>query len=456
MPYKDLKEVPENIAKHKGAELTLDQANKWAQIFDALKSQSSVQNPAAAAWSTFEEVFEVQDGKWTRRKREQAESMEYAETVGYVQNIEERGTDGLPSKARVVIIQAGPTKTKRRDYPKAALQALVESKMLDGLKQYDSHPPGSEVIPGATQSPRTIKEYLSYIIPGTVQWSENIRLASGELVQGVTALAKIVDKGFKEKLAEAAETIGVSLNCLWDAYMVGDVQTARRPRKAISADWVTDPNAGGLVLELVEAMSPDSIPEGKEVPLKMPVLENWSDLTPEMLRANCPHVVQSIKDENAQAEAAAKAIVEQAKCDAETRANTAQAEAETAQAEAKAATEKLTATEKEFAEFKTATTASTLKLKAIEMVEAHASNLNALGKAEVMKNILAKQFTTETEMAEAVTSEIAKVPSVNKQTSTQPAAKAGEEKPHLTGRVAEMAESMGYSEEEKARLAKVR
>lgn len=449
MPYKDLKEVPGQIAKHKGAELTLEQANKWAQIFDAMKNQASVQNPAAAAWSTFEEVFEVQDGKWVRRKREQAESMEYAETVGYVQNIEERGTDGLPSKARVVIIQAGPTKTKRRDYPKAALQALVESKMLDGLKQYDSHPPGSEVIPGATQSPRTIKEYLSYIIPGTVQWSENIRLASGELVQGVTALAKIVDKGFKEKLAEAAETIGVSLNCLWDAYMVGDVQTARRPRKAISADWVTDPNAGGLVLELVEAMSPASIPEGKEVPLKMPALENWSDLTPEMLRANCPHVVQSIKDENAQAEAAAKAIVEQAKCDAETKANT-------AQAEATAAKEKLAATEQEFAEFKTASTASTLKLKAIEMVEAQASNLNALGKAEVMKTILAKQFTTETEMAEAVAAEIAKVPAVNKQTSTQPAAKAGDEKPHLTGRVAEMAESMGYSAEEKERLAKVR
>ncbi len=426
--------------------MTEAQSDHFCKLLESLPTTEA----ALGAWN---EIYEPQDGQWAKRKREQAESMEYAETLGYIQDVMEKGVDGLPSKARVVIIQSGPTKTKKRNYPAPALKALVESKMLDGLKQYDSHPPGSEVIPGATQAPRTIREYLSYIIPGTVQWCENIKLQTGEIVQGVTALAKLVDKGFKEKIAEAAETIGVSLNCLWDARTIDGIQTALRPLKAISADWVTDPNAGGLVLELVEAADPASITPGKEG-TKMAVLENWADLTPEMVKANCPQIMSWIAQDVKDTQAKAEQIVEQAKQSIDT----AKEETAKAQAESKAAKEKLAATEKEWAEFKTASAASAFKLKTIETVEAQAQakGLNVLGQAEVMKNIMAKQFANETEMAEAVTAEIAKVPGAKAQPGSAPAKKEGEEKPSLTGRVAEMAENMGYTPEEMERLAKVR
>lgn len=186
----------------------------------------------------------------------------------------------------------------------------------------------------------------------------------------------------------------------------------------------------------------------------MAVLENWADLTPEMVKANCPQIMSWIAQDVKDTQAKAEQIVEQAKQSIDT----AKEETAKAQAESKAAKEKLAATEKEWAEFKTASAASAFKLKTIETVEAQAQakGLNVLGQAEVMKNIMAKQFANETEMAEAVTAEIAKVPGAKAQPGSAPAKKEGEEKPSLTGRVAEMAENMGYTPEEMERLAKVR
>src|SRR5664279_612335 len=111
MPYKKIDEVPSNIAKHKGVELTLSQANKWNEIYDALKSNDKVKNPAATAWSTFEEVFEVQGDKWGLRKRDAAESIALSQEISCIETTEfENGSDGLPKKARIVLILAGKCK----------------------------------------------------------------------------------------------------------------------------------------------------------------------------------------------------------------------------------------------------------------------------------------------------------------------------------------------------------
>ena len=449
MPYTKIEEVPAQIASHKGTPLTLEQANKWTEIYDALNSQNSIQNPAATAWTTWEEVYETKNGAWTLKSRDKSESMQMLEEIGFVESIE-KGTDGLPGKARVLLIQAGKCKTKNRAYPADPLKELAESKMLDGLKMYDMHPPGSEKIPGANQAARSIKDYLSYIIPGTPQFSEGIRLKSGKIVDGITAMVKLVDHDFKLKMQDASETIGTSLNSICDAYMDNGIETVRKVRRAISADWVTEPNAGGLVLELVEAADP-SEPNGKEVNNM-----EWKDITAEELTKNRPDLIPVITA-GATKEATDKAAAAETKAtEATAVATAAQAETTAAKAESKAATDKLAATEKEFTETKGKMVDATLKLKAIEMVESKAEKMNSLGKAAVMKAVLAKTFTTEKEMTEAIDSEVAKFPEIKPGQSMTGSQDSKETKPALQGKAREFAESIGLDAAQQERLAKVR
>ncbi len=67
MPWSSLDEVPDQVKEHKGIPLTLKQANKWGEIFDALKAQGDVTNAAAVAWSTWGKIYEEQNGKWVIR-----------------------------------------------------------------------------------------------------------------------------------------------------------------------------------------------------------------------------------------------------------------------------------------------------------------------------------------------------------------------------------------------------
>ena len=57
MPWKTMKEVPKNL---KTAGLTLSQANKWAEIFDASGS-------AAIAWTQFKKLYKKVGGKWKKK-----------------------------------------------------------------------------------------------------------------------------------------------------------------------------------------------------------------------------------------------------------------------------------------------------------------------------------------------------------------------------------------------------
>ena len=62
MPWSNIEDVPDQVKTHNGIPLTLKQANKWAEIYDALVKQK-VENPAAIAWSTWSKVYEPNPDK---------------------------------------------------------------------------------------------------------------------------------------------------------------------------------------------------------------------------------------------------------------------------------------------------------------------------------------------------------------------------------------------------------
>jgi len=70
MPWNNIDEVPANIKTHQGVPLTLEQANRWAELFDGIKSSGGTDNPAAVAWSQWnKEHMKSDDGKsWVKKK----------------------------------------------------------------------------------------------------------------------------------------------------------------------------------------------------------------------------------------------------------------------------------------------------------------------------------------------------------------------------------------------------
>lgn len=67
MPYSKLSDVPPQIKTHQGIPLNLPQANKWASIYDAVKGNPDLENPAAIAWSQWEKIYAKEDEKWVTR-----------------------------------------------------------------------------------------------------------------------------------------------------------------------------------------------------------------------------------------------------------------------------------------------------------------------------------------------------------------------------------------------------
>lgn len=77
MPYDNLEAVPGSFKTHKGASLTLEQANKLAEIYDAIKEKGDVENAVAVAWAQWEKMYELKDGKWGKK----APKFEFAEVA---------------------------------------------------------------------------------------------------------------------------------------------------------------------------------------------------------------------------------------------------------------------------------------------------------------------------------------------------------------------------------------
>jgi len=71
MPWTTIEDVPTNVKTHQGAKLTLEQANRWAQFYDAIKNNPEVATPAAVAWTQWNKEFVIsEDGKsWSKREQ---------------------------------------------------------------------------------------------------------------------------------------------------------------------------------------------------------------------------------------------------------------------------------------------------------------------------------------------------------------------------------------------------
>lgn len=77
MPWKNESDVPEQVKTHKGASLTLAQANRWAEIRDAVASSANPpDSPEAVAWTQWEKEYKLNDDKsaWVKEEPKQAQS----------------------------------------------------------------------------------------------------------------------------------------------------------------------------------------------------------------------------------------------------------------------------------------------------------------------------------------------------------------------------------------------
>jgi len=174
----------------------------------------------------------------------------------------------------------------------------------------------------------------------------------------------------------------------------------------------------------------------------MPALEKWSDLTVDMVNANCPEIAKQIT-EAAKVEAKAEAVAA-----AKPEIDAAKAEAQTAK-DAQAAAE---AKVKEFTENQAATSMATTTAKLYAMVEEKGKDRNVLARSAVLQGLIGKTFADEKAMAEAVDVELAKIE--KPKAEHQPPAKA-DEKPLPEGSRS-FAEQIGLSPEEQKGLAAVR
>lgn len=75
MPYANIEEAKEAgfPVKIDDVDLTLEQINHLADIYDALREEPEVEEPMAAAISRFRELYEKKDGKWVAREKEEEE-----------------------------------------------------------------------------------------------------------------------------------------------------------------------------------------------------------------------------------------------------------------------------------------------------------------------------------------------------------------------------------------------
>lgn len=68
MPYENMKDVPDHLRKHQGVPLSLSQVNHWAEIYDSIKDDESLDEPAAVAWETWGQSYTKRDEKWVEDK----------------------------------------------------------------------------------------------------------------------------------------------------------------------------------------------------------------------------------------------------------------------------------------------------------------------------------------------------------------------------------------------------
>jgi hypothetical protein len=89
MPYKSLKEAKDAgfPTSNDGADLTLTQVLKLAEIYDAIKAAGTADNPMAVAWTAWKRIYEKVGDKWVERKPTQTQ-MQFLENATLLKGVE--------------------------------------------------------------------------------------------------------------------------------------------------------------------------------------------------------------------------------------------------------------------------------------------------------------------------------------------------------------------------------
>lgn len=74
MPYKNKTEAKNAgfPTEAEGTPMTIEQINKLASIYDALKNEGKVDNPMAVAWTTWKKIYKKVGDKWEKKKASEA------------------------------------------------------------------------------------------------------------------------------------------------------------------------------------------------------------------------------------------------------------------------------------------------------------------------------------------------------------------------------------------------
>ena len=93
MPYKSIAEAKEGNfpITLDDVNLSIDQVNKLAEIYDALKADGEIEEPMPIAITQFKKMFKIEQDKWIK-KEEQIEKKDMAETFSFEKNILSVGT----------------------------------------------------------------------------------------------------------------------------------------------------------------------------------------------------------------------------------------------------------------------------------------------------------------------------------------------------------------------------
>lgn len=173
--------------------------------------------------------------------------------------------------ATIRILRAGTSKN-RRTYPSVLVQEAVSKGLFNGLKMFKDH---NREKPDPQS--RKIDEMVSGI--ESTSWDAESQSMNGRV--------EFFDRNFYDYAQRAKNFMGVSINALVrgnrrtvKGEVYEDVTGWVNPR---SVDWVTTPAAGGAILAFED--------EDEDVAI------DWSQVTPELLKANASAVYEAIQAE---------------------------------------------------------------------------------------------------------------------------------------------------------------
>jgi len=122
MPYEKIEDIPPQfraLASQPGGkdkiDLTLEQANELARMFDGLKGTEGIDSPAAIAITNFRRMYKVEGGKWVKRS-ENEKMAEFDEIDKFAATEEAKAEQEKRASRYGIAIKSGGNVTKPSEY----------------------------------------------------------------------------------------------------------------------------------------------------------------------------------------------------------------------------------------------------------------------------------------------------------------------------------------------------